>query len=375
MPRVIGQFGCEEVRSWPVTFGANEKGGMDSEEFKKFVLNSIVPLFPHAKNKKGLHVMLKVDSGPGRMNLNLLTRLRCLGFILYPCAPNTTHVTQETDQLYGPFKMTFIENLDLICDVRMRKNVSLSLQHKLVGLPLFGGINTDPECHVEVSAFEQGFSKQKCVALFERIGAVTKDGVTYACLQDKQVMIAIGDGNEETDMLHHAVQTANNNAVHQLIQAGYDAEHLWATIVKKEQVERVTEPNTVAHQVALANAKGHGGRFHVTHGARMTCNDLFIAVEMLARQEERANNERKKKLALQLQDVEEKVLTILNQEKAVQLLTVKELDMLLAWHQAPKVPGPRKWTSWYNGRTLSPAERHLLCLLDGQMMTKRGCNR
>ncbi len=80
------------MHSWPVTFGANEKGGMDSEEFEKFVMNSIVPLYPHATNKTGMRVMLKVDSGPGRMNLNLLARLRCLGFILYPCVPNTTHM-------------------------------------------------------------------------------------------------------------------------------------------------------------------------------------------------------------------------------------------------------------------------------------------
>jgi hypothetical protein len=128
--------------------------------------------------------------------------------------------------------MTFIENLNLICDASMRKKVSLSLQPKLVGLPLFGGINADSECCIEVSEFEQAFSKQKCVALFKRVGAATKDGVTRACLQDKQVMMAIGDGNEEADMLHHAVQTANNNAVHQLIQAGYDAKYLRATIVK-----------------------------------------------------------------------------------------------------------------------------------------------
>ncbi len=135
---------------------------------------------------------------------------------------------------------------------------------------------------------------------------------------------------------------ANNPPVTVTIQAGYDAEHLRATIVKKEQVERVNEPNTVAHQVALVNTKGHIGRFHVTHGAHMTCNDLFIAVEMSARQKERANDERKKKLALQLQDVEEKALAILSQKKAIQLLTVKELDVLLAWHQAPKVPGAKK---------------------------------
>ena len=39
------------------------------------------------------------------------------------------------------------------------------------------------------------------------------------------------------------------------------------------------EPNTVARQLVLAKAKGHGGRFHVTNGAHMTCDDLFIAVK------------------------------------------------------------------------------------------------
>ena len=104
------------MRVWPVTFGASEKGRMDSEEFEKYIMNSIVPLYLHARNQRGKRVMLKVDSGPGRMNLNLvLARLRHLGFILYPCVPNATHVTQETDQLYGPSKTQFLENLDLIC--------------------------------------------------------------------------------------------------------------------------------------------------------------------------------------------------------------------------------------------------------------------
>jgi hypothetical protein len=127
MLRVRGQFGCAEVRLWPVTFGANEKGGMGTEEIKKYVMNSIVPLYPHTRNQRGNCVMLKVDSGPGMMNLNLLARLRHIGFILYPCDPNTTHMTQETDQLYGPFKTQFLENLDLTCEAQLRKNVSLPL--------------------------------------------------------------------------------------------------------------------------------------------------------------------------------------------------------------------------------------------------------
>jgi hypothetical protein len=108
MPHVRGQFGCAEVRVWPVTFGANEKGGMDSEVFEKYIMNSIVPLYPHARNLRDKRVMLKVDSGPGRMNLYHLARLRHLGFLLYPCVPNTTHVTQETHQLHSSWRTSIL---------------------------------------------------------------------------------------------------------------------------------------------------------------------------------------------------------------------------------------------------------------------------
>ena len=152
-------------------------------------------------------------------------------------------------------------------------NVSLSLQPKLVGLPLFGGIDTETLCNIEVSVFEQAISKSKCVLAFERVGAATNDRVTRACLQDMQVIQSIGDGDNETDILLHAVQTANNTAVCHLIQAGYDAQYLMVTLIKKVQEERVTEPNTVACQFVLAKAKDHGGHFHVTNGAHMTCDD------------------------------------------------------------------------------------------------------
>jgi hypothetical protein len=90
MLQIRAAFGFKEERLFPVTFGQNEKGGMDSNEFKKYVLGSIIPLYPTARDKPGYRVMLKVDSGPGRMNLNLLARLQELGFVIYPGAPNTT---------------------------------------------------------------------------------------------------------------------------------------------------------------------------------------------------------------------------------------------------------------------------------------------
>jgi len=118
--------------------------------------------------------------------------------------------------------------------------------------------------------------------------------------------------------------------------------NLTAMLIKKVCEERVTEPNTVARQLALAKAKGHGGRFHVTNEAHMTCDVMFIAVEMSVRCDERAEDEKKKKLAIQCQEVEDKALAILQQERSVQSLNVKELDVFLAWHQAPKVSGAKK---------------------------------
>jgi hypothetical protein len=97
MPQIHAAFSFEEERLFPVMFGQNKKGGMDSKEFKKCVLGSIVLLYPKARDKPGHLVMLKVDSGSGRINLNRLARLQQLGFVMYPGIPNSTHVSQETD--------------------------------------------------------------------------------------------------------------------------------------------------------------------------------------------------------------------------------------------------------------------------------------
>jgi hypothetical protein len=75
---------------------------MDDEEFKKYLINSMMPLYPKAKDRPGKRVILKVDSGLGRAYLTLLAKLRLLGFVLYRCIPNITHVTQETINAIGP---------------------------------------------------------------------------------------------------------------------------------------------------------------------------------------------------------------------------------------------------------------------------------
>jgi hypothetical protein len=166
---VLGKFGCKEVKPWPTTFGMNKKGGMDHEEFAKYMQCSIAPLFPDALDQPGCCVLLKVISGPSKINLQLLASLKLLDIVLYPCIPNTTHVTQETDQLYGPFKTQFLTNLDLITEARLDSNKSLLLAPKMVGLPLFGGIDQETGLKVETGAFQKAFVPLLCIQRWEKV--------------------------------------------------------------------------------------------------------------------------------------------------------------------------------------------------------------
>ena len=114
IPDVRGQWGLNGEEDKNVTFGMNTKGGTHEKEFKEYIMMAIIPLYPNARNRKGRYVILKMDSGPGRSNIDLLVRLKILGFILYPGVPNNTNVTQETDRNYGPFMNKFVSNLDTI---------------------------------------------------------------------------------------------------------------------------------------------------------------------------------------------------------------------------------------------------------------------
>ena len=85
----------------------NEKGGMDDDQFAKYLLNLISAIFLDCADKHGRRVIIKIDSGPRRTNVELLARLQMMGVYLYPGVPNTTSVSQETDRNYGVFKSIY----------------------------------------------------------------------------------------------------------------------------------------------------------------------------------------------------------------------------------------------------------------------------
>ena len=69
-------------------------------------------------------------------------------------------MTQKTDRNYGPFKNKFVSNLDTMVSDRIMAQKSLSIQQKLIGLPVFGGEDSETGCMIPVGAFQAGFCER-----------------------------------------------------------------------------------------------------------------------------------------------------------------------------------------------------------------------
>ena len=89
-----------------------------------------------------VRVIIKVDSGPGQTNIDILAYMRGLGLYCYPGISNTTHVSQETDQNYGLFKFDFRLNLEILLQARF--DIQKTLLISDLPLLVFGG--KDEEC-------------------------------------------------------------------------------------------------------------------------------------------------------------------------------------------------------------------------------------
>lgn len=82
-------------------FGMNEKGGMDTEAFSKYLLEFVVFLYPDAADVPDKRVLITLDPGPGSLNHERQAWLREMGFYTFPGLPNGTEVGRELDQLFA----------------------------------------------------------------------------------------------------------------------------------------------------------------------------------------------------------------------------------------------------------------------------------
>ena len=104
IPHVFVSFGLDEKKSLGATVTLNPKGGTDSRVLAQVLWQYIDWLYPDAEDMKGKRVLIKIDGGPGWLDISTLAELWSHSIYLFPGVQNTTHITQETDQNYGEFK-------------------------------------------------------------------------------------------------------------------------------------------------------------------------------------------------------------------------------------------------------------------------------
>jgi len=366
---IIAKFGHPTSRSLPCTFGMNEKAGMNSVELEKYTRCSILPLYPDIADVEGKRVILKVDSGPGRMNLEMLAALRIQGLYLVPGVPNTTGKTQETDQNYGPFKGSFRANIRTLSQARFDNGMPIQVTD--IPLLVFGG-----ECPktkvVLIDAFSEAFSVEANLGCWKKCGAVP---LTRSPLLSKDVRreLPVGaarlseneEADPEVDRLRE-LQSLNAYYCDLLSTKGYDGSLLRKNAPTRSRFVAVTQPQTQERVMAIKDAKTAGQMFYATGGRHLNSNEFFKAKEIQSRQAgikkmEDAKKERDKyckeqrgsilliKRKGELTADTEKDFTLpeiktLLKWKKVKIVSTRKRDMVDAYIAAPKPKIQKVWT-------------------------------
>jgi hypothetical protein len=350
---ILVQFGFNGKQERPCTFGMNEKAGMNAVELNKYIANSILPLFPDMEDVPGKRVLLKVDSGPGRNNIEMLADLRLQGCYLVPGVPNTTAVTQETDQNYGPFKDKFRANIRKLTHGRFDKKMGLVVTD--IPFLVFGG--TCGKCGVFLeNAFQEAFSNEANLNVWKVCGAVP---LTRSAMQSDKVrhevpvMAALEHQEGLTTSLNSPeiqklkdLDDQNKLFCDILSGCGFDGSKLRIEAPKRKLIVAVSKPNTLQRQQAMKKASSAGATFHATGGGHLNSDDYFKAAELKARENQiKAMEEVKKERERYCQDqwaalrlIKAKGELTYNTEKN---FTLTEIKILLKWKRI-KATGTKK---------------------------------
>ena len=135
LPVVTGRFGCPDLIEESSFFSVKSRGSMDDSLFIEYIEKVVLPLYPNISktmefdpvNGRLLRgpVILKVDSGPGRIvaseeSIAKQTDFLEMGLYILMGLPNATSVQQEMDALYGAFKSSIYARGEVILMEKMR---------------------------------------------------------------------------------------------------------------------------------------------------------------------------------------------------------------------------------------------------------------
>jgi hypothetical protein len=350
MKLTLGKFGHDERTEFPCTYGMNTKGGMNSKEFSNYMLNSYLPLYPDAADLPTKRVCVLVDGGPGRTNTEMLSSLRLSGLLLFPSGPpNTTHVLQIMDMLFGLFKTIYFGNLETLWLERLADpNVSSTVTRNDLGLLMFGGPSgSRPESPMLQNAVEIAFSEKRIGDAWEnKLGVVP---FTRAALNDKKVRHEIvlnedgkADGNIDPQSKYlEELRILNNTCCDILNVAGYDGELLRANVARFDIVKRqqnMTKPRTKERQDAIAA----GGSIFLKAGGRtLNDDDYFIAKERTQRAESAKELRSQANIRIQAEKRAAAAHTIMEKKLASKYI-IADLKALIAWRTGKPCPSKVK---------------------------------
>ncbi len=219
---------------------------MDDDGFFEYLQKLIMKLYPDASPTKGRWVVIKCDSGPGRLNSTLLVHLRYHRFILYPSIPHTTAVTQKMDQSYGLFQSAVRISLELVIEERIHAEKPMNLLLWIVGLVVFG--DKDPETGLIVeSAFQKGFSHAQNIHVWVKVGAMP---LSRNCLQSPKIRRLMSNGDNDQQALVYMIVEHNVIACNTLSMEDYNGDMMKITLKAVKCTNNITAtPHARSNQI------------------------------------------------------------------------------------------------------------------------------
>jgi hypothetical protein len=355
--QVKGRFGYAGDRYFDTGIGMNPKGGMDKKSFYKYVTEFVCRLYPDAEDIPGKRVLIKIDSGPGRLHPELQQLLRARGFYMFPGVPNGTEVGQEMDQLYSYAKSLCYRNREKL--VRARSDESTPLTLADVGWLVFGGevplpdgssVNLEPAFDMAFDKEHLDRAKAKCGYCPSTRAALGSTKVRREVVLGSALEPSVDTEEDPIGKMYKEIECQNHEAVKFLIEKGYKTANKLKLSLRKVDANKVngrahvlTEPNTRERRDLLAKVSTAGQFFHVTNGGGpMNSNDALIAWGRKDTAKRVAALLKKKEALCAFQSTVRAVTALFERkpEAKWKLWTIPELKLVIGWKQGltPKEP-------------------------------------
>ena len=272
LPSITGRFGCPERVECGSFYSVRSHGSMDDSLLNEYIDKVILPLYPNiAKTAafepttgKLLHgpVILKVDSGPGRIvaSFESIVQREALaekGLIIISGLPNATSVQQEMDALYGAFKSATYDRGEFVLMQKMKQRgvaartgnarVAAAAAASILTLgfeDLATIVNGHADDNVSMRPFDKHFTKEKILQAWHKIGFVP---FTRRCLSDKKVRHELGQSCENKAL--EDLQARYDNLVSVAEQQGLNPGVFDASIPVSHRLERVQDEDAQVRQL------------------------------------------------------------------------------------------------------------------------------